>query len=240
MTTERPGTLIEAAEFLVDRSEQLAEAARDVFELSNIDDLTSLRNRASMRRYGVEVCGQLESSFVVFSGDLNGFKKINDSFTHLAGDVVLKKIGQVLVEIVERVGGIAFHPSGDEFVIIAEANLAKQLSVNLSESMKSIAVSFGEHSLYSSACFGYSYTDEEADFDEVLKRADLAMQRAKEKGPGTVVEWTHEMRELEYKDARFRCPSCRTLIKVSVPVDRLEGALIKSCPHCDANILADL
>ena len=80
------------------------------------DPLTGLYNRRAFAEYVTELSSK-ETPFALIMCDLDGFKRYNDRFGHLAGDEVLKKVGVLLSESLRSTDAV-FRYGGDEFVII--------------------------------------------------------------------------------------------------------------------------
>jgi diguanylate cyclase (GGDEF)-like protein len=117
--------------------------------------------------------------------DMNGFKQVNDTMGHEAGDQLLVAFGQMLranvfgSDVVSRLGG-------DEFAIvlhdIATAENALAVVRRIMTAME-VPVALGDVMLQPQASFGVALAGPgEADPDELMRRADLAMYRAKELG----------------------------------------------------------
>ena len=93
------------------------------------DSLTGLYNRQSFYDYLERECNvarrySLSLTLVYF--DLNGFKSINDSYGHVAGDQVLSWVGEALLSVVRAVD-IAARYGGDEFCIIMPRTTVDQV-----------------------------------------------------------------------------------------------------------------
>jgi len=88
---------------------------RVVRELST-DALTRLRNRRALMEELPRVCQRAseEDPAYLWFFDLNGFKSYNDSFGHLAGDALLSRLGNRLLDVVEPHGSV-YRLGGDEF-----------------------------------------------------------------------------------------------------------------------------
>ena len=89
--------------------------ADDLLARAMTDELTGLPNRAHL----LQALGKMSGSGAsVLFCDLNGFKAVNDSFGHAAGDAVLVEVGRRLVLAV-RGEDLVARLGGDEFVIVA-------------------------------------------------------------------------------------------------------------------------
>nr|CAX83971.1 Diguanylate cyclase [uncultured bacterium] len=107
-------------DYAVSLEEKVAVRTRQLSELSSKDALTGLYNQRSFyeslrRELAIGERTQATLSLVYF--DLNGFKKINDTEGHKAGDSILQVVGDALREIV-REGDWPCRYGGDEFCII--------------------------------------------------------------------------------------------------------------------------
>ncbi|MFM8454359.1 MAG: diguanylate cyclase, partial [Gammaproteobacteria bacterium] len=98
----------------------LEDLNQQLFTLSVVDDLTKLYNRRKFRedlekeiersqRHNVSLC----MSFI----DLDFFKKINDTYGHLCGDIVLKNFSNLLREQI-RANDLVYRIGGEEFAIL--------------------------------------------------------------------------------------------------------------------------
>jgi diguanylate cyclase (GGDEF)-like protein len=114
--------------------------------------------------------------------DLDGFKLINDSYGHAAGDAALVAVGERLVGSV-RPSDTAARLGGDEFAIVLEdVNLgeAVQTANRVLDTLKP-ALPIGEREAALSASIGVVVATGSKDVDEVLQEADVAMYAAKER-----------------------------------------------------------
>jgi len=121
--------------------------------------------------------------------DLDRFKLVNDNFGHIAGDQLLIEVAQRLKSCVRKDDTVA-RISGDEFVIllndIESTDQAKPLLARLSKSLTE-PVEIEGHTLTPSASMGVAFFPLDGEDPEVLIRhADIAMYRAKQRGRGLV------------------------------------------------------
>jgi diguanylate cyclase (GGDEF)-like protein len=105
-----------------DRSAHIAQAMRRL-EQASTDVLTGLGNR---RLLTADLAERLESGaqskpLLLMLFDLDGFKRYNDTFGHLAGDAVLARLGGKLAAAV-RPHGTAYRLGGDEFCVLLEGD----------------------------------------------------------------------------------------------------------------------
>ncbi len=156
--------------------------------LAHYDSLTGLANRALFRErldHALIRAGRTQSQVAILYVDLDRFKQINDTLGHEAGDALLIEISKRLTACVRQDDTVA-RLGGDEFMLILEniknvnhaALISKKIIGALSEPCTS-----GEMDLYITPSIGITiYPDDASDVHELLKNADAAMYRAKEKG----------------------------------------------------------
>ena len=152
------------------------------------DNLTGLPNRLKLNQIiseAIERCHCSEHSVVVLFVDLDDFKKVNDSQGHETGDALLVNVAERLLgclgeqDILARFGG-------DEFIIllqsVVQAGQAEQVCQALLAAMSSPFI-LEQHSFYVSCSIGISVATKKSDLPDLLiRQADMAMYRAKQKG----------------------------------------------------------
>ncbi|MEN1761588.1 GGDEF domain-containing protein [Anoxynatronum sibiricum] len=145
-----------------------------IFDASITDTLTGLYNR----RYLYHLLGTLtsenvapHSAFTLLMMDLNHFKKINDTFGHSEGDVVLKAFGEVLRQA-SRKSDIAIRYGGDEFILLLMGTAdtdAAQVEERVAQLFQPICDQYPAIGL--SVSFGRAGS-EAGTADEIIKLAD--------------------------------------------------------------------
>ena len=162
--------------------------------LTRIDALTSLPNRAALQPQLEAMAAaalRLGSTLGVMFLDLDGFKQVNDSFGHHAGDEVLVEVARRLKEAV-RVEDFVARLGGDEFVVLA-GNLAQSNSASTvaDKLIAAVAQPFaleGGREVSVTLSIGISLCPQDsADAAELLHRADAAMYLAKQRGKNRYV-----------------------------------------------------
>src|SRR5437763_17220313 len=98
---------------------QLENLVAEIRRISFADDKTSLGNALALEQEE-RLINEGKSKFdVIVFGDLNNFKRINDDYTHDAGDLAIKVIGETIrTTLIEGLEAEAYRQSGDEFVIL--------------------------------------------------------------------------------------------------------------------------
>ncbi|MEX2532969.1 MAG: EAL domain-containing protein [Nitriliruptoraceae bacterium] len=161
-------------------------AGRRLHERSRTDELTGLPNRTALEERLSHALARLEgtsSCVALLFIDLDGFKAINDTLGHAAGDAVLCQIAERLHGCT-RAGDTVSRFAGDEFVIILENTdfvLAEQVARRILHELRMPLYDFGDVGL--SASIGMAATRDAAiDPDVLLLDADAAMYHVKNNG----------------------------------------------------------
>ncbi|GEM_PF-1112367 len=159
--------------------------------LAHYDALTDLPNRTLL---GVQLAMSLERAgrnmrkMAVMVLDLDGFKNVNDSLGHPAGDLLLQQIS-VRLKRVLRGEDVVARLGGDEFAIIIEGSpTALDLGHIALKLIEAIAepVDLDGHSALVTASVGIAqYPEDGADATTLLKAADTAMYASKQGGRNT-------------------------------------------------------
>jgi diguanylate cyclase (GGDEF)-like protein len=148
------------------------------------DSLTGLANRGlfveTAERH-IELCRREGSQLSVLFIDLDGFKRVNDRYGHEMGDRLLRAVAARLHNAI-RGSDIAARLGGDEFAVLlmhAGARLAAGVAEKLVDSL-SAPYELGAETLQVSASIGVAAFPEPAgSAEQLLRRADEAMYRAK-------------------------------------------------------------
>jgi adenylate cyclase len=146
------------------------------------DSLTGLANRRSVDS-DLDLRSRGENPFSVIYIDLNGFKKINDTYGHQAGDELLKQVGGRL-RLVFRSTDIVGRWGGDEFVALVDGSLADaqthlhRISQSLSKEFE-ISCGKEKHRVSLGAAIGVATWRQGETVSEVLQRADAEMYEQK-------------------------------------------------------------
>ena len=150
------------------------------------DSLTGLRNRAGLASAVAE--GPVDAAIAI---DLDGFKDINDTLGHKAGDELLVALASRM-EAAIGAGGVLARTGGDEFsVLVRDADPDTIAGDVLRVCRRRIAL--GDIDVSVGASIGVALAESNADAAELIRRADLAMYDAKRRQVG-VRRWSDQTR----------------------------------------------
>ena len=195
----REGKQVGAVVTFIDISQRLAAAAQ-LEHLAHHDPLTTLPNRAlfqSRLSHAINVARRHGTRLGLLFMDLDGFKHINDSLGHPAGDELLQAIAQRLSSNLRKVDTLA-RLGGDEFVVLLEEidgpKEAAMVAQNLLALLHQPFHLSGGHEVFSSASIGISlFPDDAADTTQLLRNADAALYQAKSQGRATYHFYTEAL-----------------------------------------------
>jgi len=166
---------------------------------ANYDGLTRLPNRNLLRdrlEHALVVARRHHSGVAVVFLDLDGFKNVNDSLGHSVGDRLLGVVAERLARCSRTTDTVARY-GGDEFVIVMTDTVDEK---SLIAWMERVRISIAEpvwldgNELYVGCSMGASLFPQDGDDAETLmKKADVAMYRAKDMGRNTFQFYQPEM-----------------------------------------------
>ena len=170
----------ELVEYSRSLEKKVAERTEMIQKLALLDDLTGLGNR---RAFFSSVAEELKTTrrakgrlSLVFA-DLDGFKRINDTEGHVAGDEILKTVGRLITEVVAA-PQTAFRYGGDEFCVLLSDTDAKQASAFAVRLHAQVKEEFGDKVQLSIGTASVG-PDEFLDIDAFVAAADAEMYQDK-------------------------------------------------------------
>lgn len=155
------------------------------------DPLTGLPNRLLLEdrlHVALQRARREQTGLAVLFVDLDRFKTINDSLGHDVGDRVLCEVAERMNKLIRGSDTVA-RLGGDEFLILMEgvgdANTASSVADKILENLRKTPVSLGQE-FFVGVSIGISLFPQDGDDSTTLiKRADVAMYRAKQRGRNT-------------------------------------------------------
>ena len=162
-------------------------------KLAIIDNLTQIYNKNFFSAYLEKAIAQacrFHHDFSLILTDIDHFKKVNDTYGHLAGDKILTEMGSLL-KLFCRASDIAVRWGGEEFLIVMPETDISGGTV-LAEKIR-VAVAANKFPVVSriTASFGVATLTEEG-AAKLLKDADEALYMAKQNGRNQVVTYKEE------------------------------------------------
>jgi len=150
---------------------------RKFFENELDQSLKTIREKVEEQRSGIEPLREASLIFI----DLDKFKEVNDTFGHLAGDDVLKKVAEILVNSVRKSDVVARF-GGDEFYILLPRASQEDAEVVADKIRTVLGDNAKLKSLGITASIGVSSVNESnaVDSKTLIERADAAMYADKQ------------------------------------------------------------
>jgi diguanylate cyclase (GGDEF)-like protein len=157
----------------------------ELFHTANHDKLTDLPNRSLFLDRLGQILKESERygrKFALLFIDLDGFKTVNDTYGHDAGDVLLIQTAERLTDCTRKSDTVA-RLGGDEFtVIVSEIKVPEDVEVVAQHILTALSTPFSikNHSVTIGGSIGMSvFPDNGEDGDDLLRNADAAMYQAK-------------------------------------------------------------
>ncbi len=169
------------------------EVARTIKDLVYNDPLTGLYNRRAGRN---ELSGCISRadcdpklSVTVALGDIDYFKKVNDTYGHECGDMVLVTVSEMMKRYLKD-KGVCSRWGGEEFLLVykcapedAEENLRQMM-----EELRQLTFTYEDYSFSVSMTFGLTQYKTGESIDGLIKNADDLLYRGKEEGRNRIVK----------------------------------------------------
>ncbi len=170
------------------------KAQAKMAEMSTVDELTKLHNR----RYFIEAlegeferASRYEIEMALIMVDLDHFKKINDTYGHPSGDMVLSKIGGILKKHVRR-NDIACRYGGEEFAVIL-SNVSRENIYaaydRFREMVSEHLFEYESNQFHITVSIGIAFSNNAESANDLLSQADQALYQAKDTGRNKTVTY---------------------------------------------------
>lgn len=153
--------------------------------LARTDVLTGLPNRGELLRRGRGLADAADSTIAVALLDLDGFKDVNDSLGHAAGDTVLREVARRLIDRAPEDAMVA-RLGGDEFALLLRGADEEAAIRAATRAHEALVAPFGAPGgpVRVGASIGVAVVPPGGSFDVALRDADIAMYEAKRDGGG--------------------------------------------------------
>lgn len=175
--------------------------SKSLKDMITTDPLTGLYNRRACKMHldkWIEKCNkQKENRITVCIGDIDHFKKINDTYGHDCGDLVLVTVSEIFRRHMGDDGCVA-RWGGEEFLLVFEekAKTAQKRLLSMLEEIKNYEFEYEEKKFHVTFTFGLNGEIVGRSFDEIIKDADECLYKGKTGGRNRIVLTTGKVIEL--------------------------------------------
>lgn len=174
--------LVEMVMDVITNYQQFTNELHHLRELAFKDTLTGLPNRYLLMNTVNQLIQQNNQKMALLFIDIDGLKRINDTYGHLAGDDYLKQLCARL-KLAAGEGALLARYAGDEFIIVLPLRNEHQLAAHVQHLTHSVLQPLLLNDQYSFAprlSMGISiFPDDATTLDELMRKADLAKYQAK-------------------------------------------------------------
>lgn len=190
------GTELKENNIVISEMEQKIRALEEELETakktSREDALTKLYNKRALDEFLEIKEGEFkryQKPYSVITFDIDFFKKVNDTYGHDAGDLVLKGFAQVFKSLARNVDIIGRN-GGEEFMAIlpeTDRNGAVVFAEKVRKKLESSRFVYGKDKLHVTISGGIAFREEYPSMNAMLKAADNKLYKAKENGRNQIV-----------------------------------------------------
>ncbi len=176
---------------------QLQEDKEKLEEIAYKDPLTGLFNRRFFLEHAKNIFEQAKrygTPFSVILMDIDNFKKINDTYGHDIGDIVIQELAEI-IKGASRSSDIPARWGGEEFILLlpnTDANGARLVAERIRDRFKKVSVKVGNERVNTTVSVGVSQFSGQERLEDIIKEADEALYKAKRSGKDRVEVYTSE------------------------------------------------
>lgn len=152
------------------------------------DFLTNLYNHRHFQEHLID-CTKKDTVMTLAMMDIDHFKKINDTFGHVIGDMVLKKVGEILENTIPKGKGLAFRYGGEEFALLfytADLNEVKAYISSINKVIHKTKFNIEDESFTITISVGVASINKKKE-NQLVKLADSLLYKAKKLGRNQAV-----------------------------------------------------
>ena len=171
------------------RTRKLKQLNMKLEKMAFVDKLTGLMSRSAFdelfQRY-INDSGQNEQPFALLYLDIDDLKRINDSYGHPEGDVIIVEFGKILNQLFNGQGHVS-RIGGDEFMILSHYNDKQEILDRIEHLITQLQnpIFSNKRKLFVSVSIGVAfYPDDAEDMVTMTQYADAAMYQAKKHSKG--------------------------------------------------------
>lgn len=190
---------VELSGSIYKRNDELYQIGRSTTEMKNSlrklieqDALTGLYNRRFGEIQFKAVWNrnlQYNEQITIVMGDIDYFKKVNDTYGHAAGDIVLKKVAGIIKTKVAN-NGFAIRWGGEEFLICfykINTERAYNIIVDIHNEIEDTIIEYENNKIKVTMTFGIAQGDTSMKSEDIIKEADNKLYEGKQGGRNTIV-----------------------------------------------------
>ena len=169
----------------------MVEMVERLTDLATRDPLTGIHNRRFLYDAGEMLVASAERNSLQLTTamiDMDHFKKVNDQFGHDCGDLVMKRVAQLLRKMVRHTDIVA-RIGGEEFAILAvnmDPAKAEEFFERVRAAIEHETIHFHGNQVKVTASIGVSLPMHKGDLGSLLRQADRMLYKAKENGRNRV------------------------------------------------------
>lgn len=196
-----PKHVTKRADEIGDMGRYAVEVSHSLEEMIMTDPLTKLLNRRACKKYldkWIETCKkQQKNKITVVIADIDHFKKINDTYGHDCGDMVLVTVSEMFKKHMKE-NGRAARWGGEEFLLVYETDTQsmQEAFCGLLKEIREHEFVYKQHVFHITMTAGVNGEIVGSTFDEIIDRADECLYGGKNGGRDRVVFTTGKVIEL--------------------------------------------
>ncbi|MBR1404571.1 MAG: GGDEF domain-containing protein [Treponema sp.] len=165
--------------------------AHELEKLADYDALTLLHNRRSMKTHISNVMKQAEKgegTFTLLMCDLDNFKRVNDTFGHDCGDLILKTVANIISCDVKK-DDMVFRYGGEEILVmvLADPEITGRVAERIRSDVANEKITYNDKNVGITITIGVAGYKPNATVDELIKIADDKLYFGKNNGKNQVV-----------------------------------------------------
>lgn len=169
---------------------KLKKTIEDLEYIASRDVLTGVYNRRKFFELSRELFTQYSRNIFVCMIDIDFFKKINDTYGHDMGDIVIKVVSNTISKNLPK-GSIFARIGGEEFVAVCisdNVDSVKDVFENIKNTIQAKVIEYNQYQVSCTISMGLTQiNDKNTTMDTMLKEADLALYEAKNSGRNKLV-----------------------------------------------------
>ena len=178
----------EGNEYCISKSKCFLDYIKNLKENAILDPLTGVYNKRQilnfLEKFLANFVRYKKDPFSIMMLDIDYFKKINDTYGHLAGDFVLKEFVKIIKNKI-RSSDILGRFGGEEFILIlpnTKVSGALKLAMRIKDEVENYVFEYGKEKIKITTSIGITSVSLNDSVESLLERVDEALYDAKRKG----------------------------------------------------------